>query len=126
MADVLIADDDTETSELLAKFVGYWGHTPIMAGNGQEAMRSLVRHAPDVVLLDLMMPVMDGLQFLHAIRANVRWQSLPVIVMSGADVEMLERARRYDVLGVLRKGSYDARQLVDLIDLAVGRPGPDA
>ncbi len=81
---VLIADDEKETLGLMAQKVALEGYKVITAQNGQEAWDLIVKESPDVILLDLIMPVMDGFTVLKKLRENPpspKWQ--PVIIISG-------------------------------------------
>ena len=84
MARVLVVDDDGELRDVLRESVELDGHTALVASNGREALRVLREQGADVVVLDLMMPVMNGWQFLEAVRAEPRLAQVPVIVISAA------------------------------------------
>jgi two-component system OmpR family response regulator len=77
---VLVVDDDARLYELLASYLGQNGMSPAHASSGRRALDLLERDAFDAVLLDVMMPEMDGLGVLSRIRA--RWPSLPVIMLT--------------------------------------------
>jgi CheY-like chemotaxis protein len=85
--NVLIIDDDAGIRQLIALYLGHKGVASISAANGQEALEQLqaVAVPPDFILLDLMMPVMDGASFRHAQRADPQLASIPVVVMSAAE-----------------------------------------
>ena len=85
--NVLIIDDDAGIRQLVALYLGHKGVASAAAANGQEALDQLQNAAasPDFILLDLMMPVMDGASFRQAQRANPRLASIPVVVMSAAE-----------------------------------------
>ena len=66
----------------------------ISAANGLEALAALDREEVDLVLLDLMMPEMDGLSFMHAMRQHPEWSNVPVLVLSGiADLDVANKVR---------------------------------
>jgi DNA-binding response OmpR family regulator len=77
---VLVVDDDTRLYELLASYLEQNGMSPAHASSGRRALDLLEREAFDAVLLDVMMPEMDGLGVLSRVRA--RWPSLPVIMLT--------------------------------------------
>jgi two-component system, OmpR family, response regulator len=77
---VLVVDDDTRLYELLASYLDQNGVSPAHASSGRRALDLLEREAFDAVLLDVMMPEMDGLGVLSRVRA--RWPSLPVIMLT--------------------------------------------
>ena len=75
-----------------------------MTANGQEALASLEKFPPDLVLLDLVMPVMDGVTFLDTLRAAPRYQQLPVIVVTSKELSAAEREQlRLQALAVVKK-----------------------
>ncbi len=84
-AHVLIVDDNEMNRDLLARRLQRQGHQTTLAENGLVAIEQLRAHHFDLVLLDIMMPVMNGYQVLEQVKANVEWRDIPVIVISAAD-----------------------------------------
>ncbi len=84
MARVMIVDDDPDIREALAQLLEIEGHDVSTAGDGRCALELLRGRPPDVVVLDLMMPVMDGWEFREAQRKDPRLSAIPVIVISAA------------------------------------------
>ena len=82
-ASVLVVDDDEPTRCVINDMLSTQGYCVTEASNGKEALACLDQLTPDVILLDLAMPVMDGFQFLREHRAHPRRGSIPVIVISG-------------------------------------------
>lgn len=111
MAAVLIVDDDVDSRDLLSHLFRREGLEPVCAASGKEAIDVLTQHDPALVLLDLRMPGMDGIEFLRVIRSYLRWQTLPVIVLSGLPDEDRDRAAKYGVRHVFQKGSIDFQGL---------------
>jgi CheY-like chemotaxis protein len=82
---VLVVEDHVDSRELLAEFLEALGYAVEAASNGQEALERLRRAPkPEVVLLDLMMPVMSGWELMEHVRADPELSGLPVVVVSGA------------------------------------------
>ncbi len=98
MASILLIDDEYELRSMLADFLEDEGHEVLQAGDGPEGLELFSQHQPDLVLLDLRMPGMDGLAVLDAIRGIS--PSAPVAVVSGA-------GRMDDVIEALRRGAWD-------------------
>jgi CheY-like chemotaxis protein len=93
MATVLIVDDQGETGHLLARVLNYMGHQGIHVFSGPDALDYVHRNIPDVVVLDYMMPGMNGLQVLRELRRDPRTYKLPVIMFSANnDPELVESA----------------------------------
>jgi SARP family transcriptional regulator, regulator of embCAB operon len=85
---ILVVDDTAFNRQLLARLLRGIGHEPVEAADGQQALDRLRdAGAPpiDVILLDIVMPVMDGYETLAALRDDVALRHLPVIVISGVD-----------------------------------------
>src|SRR4051812_29334186 len=83
MAKVLVVDDNEDARESFADMLRCAGHEVFCAPNGREALSHVLAQLPDVVLLDLLMPEMDGPSFLEVVRSYLRIQSLPVVVLTG-------------------------------------------
>ncbi|MCZ6828498.1 MAG: response regulator [Gammaproteobacteria bacterium] len=80
---ILVVDDTPENLELLDRYLTRSGHQVLTAASGARALELLEEHTIDTVLLDLIMPGMDGSEVLNRIKANVAWRAIPVIVISG-------------------------------------------
>jgi CheY-like chemotaxis protein len=102
---VLIVDDESTSRLLLARVISReFGCQVVEASNGQEAIERLARQRFDFMLLDVMMPVMDGAQVLEAIRKNDTFRQLPVIVLSAVtDETIVRRILRLGVSDYLAK-----------------------
>jgi PAS domain S-box-containing protein len=116
----LLVEDDQATREIMVRTLKEADWHVSEAGNGREALDQLAREIPQVILLDLMMPVMDGFEFLLEMRANVKWQDIPVIVLTAKD--LTEEDRRMlsgRVEQIVEKGASTHEQLVGLIHQAL-------
>lgn len=80
---ILAVDDRQENRELVARYLSRSGHFVVTAASGEEALRTLEQSDVDIVLLDLVMPGMDGREVLHRIKDHQDWRATPVIVISG-------------------------------------------
>ncbi|MCB1237265.1 MAG: response regulator, partial [Verrucomicrobiae bacterium] len=90
----LIVDDDDDTRDLMARQLSRDGWRSISAENGLAALDFLRRgEQPSLILLDLVMPEMDGLSFLEAVRDEPRFEKIPIVVVTGKDLEEAERDR---------------------------------
>lgn len=81
-ARVLVVDDDLPQRGLLAKALKQSGYHVLLAGDGEQAQKALTIHAPDIVLLDLMMPGVNGWDFLQRMKTSGQLEKIPVIVIS--------------------------------------------
>jgi CheY-like chemotaxis protein len=89
---VLIVEDDSAMRRLYALTLALDGFDVRAATNGLEALDSLVERRPDVVLTDIQMPVMDGIELLGCIRKSIGLANLPVLVLSACDKTFLQKA----------------------------------
>ena len=109
--DILVVDDDPDARARLRQVLTRQGWTVSEAGNGQEALDLVLHAPPQLILLDLTMPVMDGFAFLHELRARPGCGDIPVVVLTARDLDAAERHRLPGVSRVLSKGGTDLRQL---------------
>ncbi|HUX85986.1 MAG TPA: ATP-binding protein [Chloroflexota bacterium] len=86
--DVLIVDDDAEMADLLASMVRSASRRYVLrqAGDGERALTLLRERRPDVILLDLLMPVRNGYEVIQAVRGDPAWREIPIIVISAKGV----------------------------------------
>jgi len=101
------------------------GHTVAGVPNGREALAAILADLPDVILLDLLMPEMDGPSFLEVVRSYLRIRSLPVVVLTGlTDSPMIDRARALSVNSILVKGKASPEDIEKELEAALIRhPG---
>jgi CheY-like chemotaxis protein len=125
MASIMIVDDAADSSEPLGKYLEKAGHEVRCVPNGREALAQVIIAMPDVVILDLFMPEMDGPSFLEVIRSYLRLQSLPVVVLTAlSESPMVERARNLQVNAILVKGKATFEDIRSAAEEAVHRiPG---
>jgi len=90
------------------------------ADNGRVALDMLAKEIPDIILIDLMMPEMDGFQLITALRERPDWRHVPVIVITALDLTAADRKRlNSGVEGILLKNSFDPAHLVQTVRQAV-------
>lgn len=106
-AKILIVDDDEDLRQLMSEVLELEGYEVVTAANGKEALARLSHFEPDVILLDLRMPVMSGPEMYRALRAHPEWRYIPVVVVSAA---MLPELSELDVEGIIRK-PFDVDEL---------------
>lgn len=111
--NILILEDDLPTQELFQRTAERQGWKAEVADNGNIGLEKLAGNIPDLILLDLMMPKMDGLTFLSEIRKKEEWKNIPVIAVTAkelteADKEFLSKQAQQ----VLHKGEHDPNDLI--------------
>ena len=120
VCSVLLVEDDIDTREIMARTLEKAGWEVSEAGNGREALDIMSDLQPRLILLDLMMPVMDGFGFLAELRARSEWQQIPVIVITAKDLTADDRERLNGwVEEVLEKNAYSRDQLMERVSEAV-------
>jgi YesN/AraC family two-component response regulator len=113
---VLVVDDNPSVLELHCRLVEQAGYRAVAARNGREALEVLEHTRPDLILLDLMMPELDGFAVLEALQAKVQLRNIPVIVLTArvldeTDFERLSRG----VTAVLSKGVFSTQEMLERI-----------
>ena len=117
---VLIVEDDANSREVLRRLLEKEGWLVSEADNGIRALEQLAQSRPSVVLLDLMMPEMDGFEFLSQMHRNQEWKSIPVIVITAKDLTDEDRRRlNGQVSRVLQKGQYRREELLEQVSSLV-------
>jgi CheY-like chemotaxis protein len=94
---ILIADDEETVRSLLKRLLGKT-YKVLEAENGEEAVKVAVNHKPDLILMDILMPKMDGLTACYAIKRNPATKEIPVVMLTAVDYE-LNRKLSQDVMG---------------------------
>lgn len=119
---VLVVEDDVTTRELLRASLEKEHFTVIEACNGTEGLQRLAECRPAIILLDLMMPEMDGFQFTHEVRADSQFRDIPILVMTAKDIEADDRARLDgQVSRILQKGACGRDELLAEISSRIAR-----
>ena len=110
---VLVIDDEQAYTKVMSMVLGEYGFDSFPANSAKDAWELLDRLTPDLVLLDVMMPEIDGITFLTELRANAELRPIPVLVVT-AYTETREKALRAGASGFLKK-PFSAQQLRDSI-----------
>jgi CheY-like chemotaxis protein len=119
MKTILIVDDEFSIVEALAEIVSFSGYQVVTAANGQTGLESARAHRPALILLDFMMPVMDGLQLLTRLREDPESAGTKVVMMTAAPHGIPAEARDWDALLIK---PFDASELIRTIARLIGPP----
>lgn len=113
---VLLVEDEDHVRELVRRTLEGDGWQVVEAADGRQALEAVAARCPTAILLDLMMPEMDGFQFLAELDRIPEWREIPVVVITAMDLTREQRQRlERRVERVLQKGAYTREELVDLV-----------
>jgi CheY-like chemotaxis protein len=119
MKKILIIEDNKDLQDIYRHSFEKDGYTVVTKDNGQDGFDAIATDLPDVILLDLMMPGVNGFEFLQKLK-GIEGVSIPVIVCSNiSDIEMITKAIQGGAAAVLLKVDYVGKQLVDKVNYLV-------
>jgi signal transduction histidine kinase/DNA-binding response OmpR family regulator len=112
-ARVLVVEDDAETQEIIRRLLEKEGIGVVAAENGRVALERLTEGKPGLILLDLMMPEMDGFQFVDHVRQHEAWRAIPIVVVTAKDLTAADRLRLNGyVTEIISKDTRDQEELL--------------
>jgi DNA-binding response OmpR family regulator len=118
---VLIVEDEPLISGALKIKCEHEGFRTIMAANGQDGLRQALSDHPDFILLDIVMPVMDGITMLKKLRKDKWGETVPVLLWTNLnDIEHMEDRLKYNAVDYLVKSDWTPDQVVSQIKLKLG------
>ena len=119
--NILVVEDSAEDRRMLCRMLEGEGWSVVSAENGQQALAVVADSRPAVIMLDLMMPVMDGFQFLHKLRAHEEWLYIPVVVLTAMELDGQELAELSGhVEAVIRKAEMTPDRVLEHVRHALG------
>ncbi len=119
---VLVVDDEPTIRELIADVLAEWGYRVETAANGTAALQLMSRQLPDAIVLDLMMPRLNGTGFIQLKRLNPRFDPIPILLVTAA-FGAAEAAEQLGAQACLTK-PFELDDLVAVVDRLVGQPPP--
>ena len=120
MIRVLVVDDDPKAVELIAVRIRGMASEVYRAYNGREAIEIATREIPDLIVLDLMMPQMDGFEVVETLNANAATAAIPVVIVTAADATAKERQRLQGVVrAVIGKAGFDSQRFMSEVRAAM-------
>jgi CheY-like chemotaxis protein len=115
---ILIVDDEFSIAETLGEILAWEGYAILMAPNGRAALDEMESRAPSLILLDYMMPVMDGLELLAIMRQRPSLERVPVILMTAARLALPSDRQQFDAL--LRK-PFEVHEVLRIVRGLLGK-----
>ena len=123
MAKILVVDDEFGIGELLRELLSEEGHNVALAVNGRQGLVQVAHERPDLILLDFMMPVLDGAGMMKAMTADPAMSAIPVIIMSSLpEATIAERTNGY--LAYVRK-PFRINTILQLVSATLTGQRPD-
>jgi len=123
MAKILFIEDETALQKTLSAVMEQAGHTVVNAYDGEKGLELAQEAAPDLILLDLILPKMDGFSVLEKLKGDEKTKSIPVIVLTNLEsVDDVEKVIGLGATTYLVKANYDLDDIVGKIN-EVLRPG---
>jgi two-component system cell cycle response regulator DivK len=125
---ILVVDDYEDSRQMYGELLGYAGYHVVEAGNGEEAISKAREIVPDLVVMDLSLPVVDGLEATRRLKRDERTKHIPILVLTGHAADDFEGppggVRRSGCDGFLAK-PCSPEQLLDAVLEVLTRAGPD-
>ncbi|MFY9555786.1 MAG: response regulator [Blastocatellia bacterium] len=122
---ILIVDDDPDALDLAVAMIEDGAYEIQTATSGREALDAIGRQRPDVMVLDLMLPEMDGFEVVHRMSLNPDWRTIPVILLTARDLSHEERrALDMGTARIIQKGSFSRDELLAEIGMVLGTKEP--
>ena len=116
MNSILVVDDEADSREAVAKYLTKAGYFVRSAPNGRAALISLLTSYPDVMILDVRMPEMDGVELLEVMTSYLKFTTLPVILLTAyPEGPHIDRARELGVKRIFAKANFELATLKDCI-----------
>jgi CheY-like chemotaxis protein len=113
---IMVVEDDANTRAMMRRALEREGWQVTEAEHGREAMDGVAREPPDLILLDLMMPKLDGFEVVEELQKHEDWRHIPVVVVTAKELSPSERERLNGyVEGVFQKGSYSREHLLESV-----------
>lgn len=120
MKKILVAEDDRFLGAAYKTKLSKLGWEVVLAVDGQEALEVMKTFVPDVILLDLVMPRIDGFAVLAELKKNSAWAGIPVLVASNlGQKEDIDRSRELGAVGYVVKADLSIEELVKRIEKAI-------
>ncbi|MCA9441470.1 MAG: response regulator, partial [Candidatus Omnitrophica bacterium] len=118
---ILIVDDEPDIRDILTRVLEEEGYRTAVAANGKEAIERMTQEKPGLVLLDILMPEMDGFEVVERIQKHPEWKSIPVIIMTALDLTEADRQRLNGyVEKILEKETFNPDHLLAEISNRIG------
>ncbi|MEM7792917.1 MAG: response regulator [Cyanobacteria bacterium P01_C01_bin.118] len=110
---ILVVDDDDNAREIMGRFLQQYDWTVVLTTSGRQALNYLQHNRPDLIVLDLMMPGMDGFEFVQIVRQTSAWGSIPIIIVTAKTLTAKDQQRLEGVARVYQKADFNRQDLLN-------------
>ena len=122
MAKILLIEDDAVQVELIKKHLEPMGYDLVVAKNGQEGIKLAEKQKPDLILMDMIMPGMHGLEATIKLKENPLTKNIPIIALTiMSSPKFVQECYRAGIIGYIKK-PYDPKVLLERVEKVVGKP----
>lgn len=113
MKKILVVEDDLSIREIIVEILESEGYVVSSGINGRDGLKSLETSTPDLIIMDVMMPIMDGFEFRENLMKNSQWSSIPTLVMS-AQNQNLDKLKSHGLENFINK-PLDLNRLLEAV-----------
>lgn len=119
---MLIVEDDSFVAEVYSTKLLEMGHGVQIAQNGEEGLALVEKEKPDLILLDILMPVMGGIEMLEALKKKAEWKNIPVILLTNVgEKESIQKVRNLGVQDYIIKSHFTPAEVIEKIETILGK-----
>jgi CheY-like chemotaxis protein len=119
---VLIVEDDNFVAEVYSTKLFEMNHEVRIAQNGKEGLEMVEKEKPDLILLDIIMPVMGGVEMLEELKKKEEWKNIPVILLTNVgEKESIQKTMNLGVKDYLIKSHFTPAEVIEKIDAVIGK-----
>ncbi|MFH0930174.1 MAG: response regulator [Candidatus Moraniibacteriota bacterium] len=114
---ILIVEDDNFVAEVYLAKLSEMGYETILAQNGEEGLAELKKGKIDLILLDILMPIMNGIEMLEEVKKNEEWKNIPVILLTNiGEKESIQKVREMGVKNYLIKSHFTPAEVIEKVE----------
>jgi two-component system, chemotaxis family, response regulator WspR len=114
---ILIVEDDNFVAEVYLAKLSEMGYETALAQNGEEGLAELKKGKVDLILLDILMPIMNGIEMLEEVKKNEEWKNIPVILLTNiGEKESIQKVREMGVKNYLIKSHFTPAEVIEKVE----------
>jgi CheY-like chemotaxis protein len=119
---VLIVEDDNFVAEVYSTKLMEMGHEVTIAQNGEEGLKMIREDVPDLILLDIIMPVMGGIEMLEELKKSEEWKKIPVILLTNVgEKDSIQKVQSLGVNDYLIKSHFTPAEVIEKMEAVLGK-----